>query len=73
MNFLRAHFDGRHFVPDEPVSLPKGTPVTVNVAAENGESPLLDLLKLADQFPIEDSPPDWSHQHDHYIHGTPRR
>lgn len=63
MSALRAHFDGENFVPDEPVGLPKGTPVTVRVASGNGRSPLQDLLDLADQFPIVGAPDDGSQQH----------
>ena len=73
MSTLRAHFDGRHFVPDEPVSLPSGTPVTISVLPDNGRSPLQDLLDLAERSPITNGPSDWSEQHDHYIHGTPKR
>lgn len=37
---LRAHFDGKVIVPDEPVELPVGQPlsVEVQVAASNGSS-----------------------------------
>ena len=31
MTTLHAHFDGRVFVPDEPVRIPKGTPVKIQV------------------------------------------
>ena len=30
---IKAHFDGKAIVPDEPVNLPAGTPVTVEFAA----------------------------------------
>ena len=31
---IRAHFDGKVIVPDEPVALPTGTPLTVRVEQE---------------------------------------
>jgi len=34
-----AHFDGKVFVPDEPVDVPVGTPLRVQVEAVSGESP----------------------------------
>ncbi len=68
---VRAHFDGKTFVPDEPVSLPKGAPVRLTVVAADGV--LSDLAELAEQHPITDSPADWSEQHDHYIHAAPKR
>jgi hypothetical protein len=37
MTRIKAHYDGRVFVPDEPVQLPPGKPVSVDVE-ENGTS-----------------------------------
>lgn len=31
---IRAHFDGKVIVPDEPLALPAGTPLTVRVERE---------------------------------------
>ena len=31
---IRAHFDGKVIVPDEPVTLPAGTPLTIRVEQE---------------------------------------
>jgi len=33
---LRAHFDGKVIVPDEPVSLPIDTPLDVEITPANG-------------------------------------
>jgi hypothetical protein len=53
-------------------SLPDGTRVEVVVPAANEPKPTLHgLLKLAGT--INDLPPDMAEQHDHYIHGTPRK
>jgi hypothetical protein len=32
---IRAHFDGKFIVPDETVTLPRDTPLTVHVEAPN--------------------------------------
>jgi hypothetical protein len=55
------------FPPD--VNLPEGTPVRV-------ES--LEEVSLADRLKdvigsIEGLPPDFAENHDHYIHGTPKK
>jgi hypothetical protein len=34
-----AHFDGKVFVPDEPVDVPVGTPLRVHVEAASGPTP----------------------------------
>ena len=58
---------------DAPVTLPDGTRVDVVVKppTENPEPTLLGLLKLAGT--AKNLPPDFAEEHDHYIHGTPRR
>ena len=33
---VRAHFDGKVIVPDEPVSLPVNTPLDVEITPANG-------------------------------------
>jgi hypothetical protein len=33
---IRAHFDGKVIVPDEPVALPQGTPLTLSVSTGGG-------------------------------------
>jgi hypothetical protein len=65
-------------VLDEPSDLPEGTRVEVVVrsaapprnSAESGPT-MRNLLNLAGQG--AGLPPDFAEQHDHYIHGTPRR
>jgi hypothetical protein len=39
MTTVLAHFDGKVFVPDEPVDVPIGTPLRVHVEAMSGEAP----------------------------------
>lgn len=77
---IKGHFDGKVFVPDEPVDLPRGQAVVLHVEpalteadappATNGETAWDVLSRLAGTI---SGPPDWAAQHDHYIHGTPKR
>ena len=39
MTILKAHFDGRVLVPDEPVDLPADTALELEVKRTNGFSP----------------------------------
>ena len=41
---VRAHFDGKVIVPDEPVSLPVNTPLDVEITPANG-SPATDPMR----------------------------
>jgi hypothetical protein len=58
---------------ENPPALPDGTVVEVSVKApaEEPKPTLLGLMKLAGV--IKDMPADFAAEHDHYIHGTPRR
>lgn len=69
---LKAHFDGKAFVPDEPVDLREGTAVRLTFTPLNGSTVLDVLSDLAEAHPIEDSPADWSQRHDDYIRGAHR-
>jgi hypothetical protein len=61
--------------PDPPKELPEGARVIVTPKAENAHSEssptLLSLMKLVGT--CDDLPVDFAEQHDHYIHGTPKR
>lgn len=62
---------------DQPQELPEGTRVQVvigpiePVTADGSTPTIRNLLKLAGK--ATGLPPDMAEQHDHYIHGTPRR
>jgi hypothetical protein len=78
METMRVRFDGQVFVPEGPVDLPVGyvaeIPVRPPAATPTSRAPLLELLKVLDQFPSNpDWPPDGAEQHDHYLYGTPKR
>ena len=58
---------------DPPAQLPEGTRVVIQPKEEtDAEKPTLtSLLNLAGT--AKTLPPDFAAQHDHYIHGTPKR
>jgi len=69
MTTIKAHFDGKTFVPDEPVHMPAHMPVTLHVdvadtdQAANAESQLkaldeLEMLSESSATPIA----DWSRE-----------
>ena len=74
----RGRVTNGQIVLDASVALPEGAPVKVDVmradeVRENGnvEPTIWDkLLKLAGTI---DGPEDWAENHDHYIHGAPKR
>jgi hypothetical protein len=72
---LRGHVKNGTVVLDEPVRLPDGTDVEVEVrpVSAEGDGPTLyerlqDVVGSADVLPN-----DMADNHDHYIHGTPKR
>ena len=61
-------------VMDDVQHFPEGARVKVRLEEQSTQlKPTLaeKLLKLAGTVP--DLPPDFAEQHDHYIHGTPKR
>jgi hypothetical protein len=87
MNFEGTFIDG-HIVPDSPPDIPEGARVRFEVvpvpapkpepAAERlrpDGKPLNPLNKflLSISGTVSDLPSDMARNHDHYIHGTPKR
>jgi hypothetical protein len=72
MTILKAHFDGRHVVLDEPAppDLKPNAPVSVVVGNGDSRSVLASIAQLAVKG---QKSPDFSQQHDHYVKGAPRR
>lgn len=77
---LKAHFDGKVIVPDEPVDLPRNEPLVVHVEVPRPKRPpkkrrgMSALKWLAENAVKDDSlPPDLAYQHDHYLYGTPKK
>jgi len=81
MTVLKAHFDGKVLIPDEPVNLPvncalevsvQRAPVKKNVSPD--AKPLMKLVKALEELPPNpDWPSDGAAQHDHYLYGLPKR
>ena len=69
MNY-RGHVENGVVVLDEPVKLPEGTQVRVELAGPQSTT-LAERLK--DVIGIIDGPADLAEQHDHYAHGKPKR
>ena len=68
---ISAHFDGKVIVPDEPLQLPVGKPLRVQLEVVDAAAPFADLLQFAADLP--DAPPDLAAQHDHYLYGHPKK
>lgn len=79
MPTIKAHFDGRAIVPDQPVNLAEGQPLVVHFEPAPEEAPAIDpsqhVLEWIVQNLVEksDLPSDAGVQHDHYLYGTPKR
>jgi hypothetical protein len=76
---LRARYDGRVLVPEQPVDLPVGHPLEVQVVAvhepdRRAKGLLESLAELAETLPPNpDAPADGAAQHDHYLYGVPKQ
>jgi hypothetical protein len=74
---LRARFDGKVLIPEEPVDLPTDRVLEVRVedgVEQDASVGLVKLLEELDKLPYDpDSPSDAAAQHDHYLYGTPKR
>jgi hypothetical protein len=69
---ITAYYDGKVIIPDEPVQLPIGQLLRVQLEVSGPlESRFADLLELGADLP--DAPADLSAQHDHYLYGSPKR
>ena len=61
-----AVFDGRVFLPVQPIQLPANTRVQIAVTAD--EQLPVSFLDVAEALALE-GPPDWSLQLDEYLFG----
>lgn len=73
---VKARFDGRVFVPEQPVDLPIGHVLEIAIvppAADAGsKSSLVELAELMETLPANpDWPADGAAQHDHYLSEAP--
>jgi hypothetical protein len=61
-----AVFDGRVFLPVQPITLPPNT--RVQIAVTTDEQQPISFLDVAEALALE-GPPDWSIQLDEYLYG----
>lgn len=72
---LTVVFDGEVFRPTEPVELPAGTEyrVTLEPRAEAGAGPPESVRRILERSTDLGLPADLAAQHDHDLHGSPKR
>ena len=76
MKVIKARFDGKVLVPDEPLDLPVNCAVeaVVRRVGPATDKPLLDLLNGLNDTPVDDQwPADGAMQHDYYLYGAEKR
>ncbi|MDA1054847.1 MAG: hypothetical protein O3C40_30860 [Planctomycetota bacterium] len=79
MSSVRAHFDGRVFVPDSAVDLPVGYTLEIPIpSSQDSQGPgSYSLAELAIQLEKLPANPEWpadgAAQHDHYLYGTAKK
>jgi hypothetical protein len=68
----RGHVKNGRITLDESVNLPEGVEVKIEIVDNCHEQPTIwdKLRAIAGTI---DGPEDWARNHDHYIHGTPKR
>jgi hypothetical protein len=74
---FQGHIENGMAVFDEPTTLPEGmkvriVPVTVVPAAEGARKTLAELFQNIIGA-ARNLPEDMAENHDHYLHGTPKR
>jgi hypothetical protein len=72
-----GHVENGMVVFDQPVTLPEGTEVRIELIVRD-RNVSVDGPTLAEQFSnligaVPELPPDMAKQHDHYLHGAPKR
>lgn len=77
MKPFTAHSDGEALFPDEPVELKPGTKYRVSAVPLEGTDgdaeSLRDFLLRCAGMMEGDYPSDLARNHDHYLHGGPKR
>jgi hypothetical protein len=71
---VRAHFDGRVIIPDEPVDLQPNQAVIVQIEPLEVDMEQSALAWIAaNAVDSEALPTDLADQHDHYLYGRPKK
>jgi hypothetical protein len=68
----RGHVENGIVVFDGPQFPPNGVTVEVAIVPQQNAEPLSDML-LRHAGKVTGLPEDMAQQHDHYLHGTPKR
>jgi hypothetical protein len=69
---FQGHIENGVVVFDEPVALPEGAVVRVELADAAERKTLAERFKNIIGT-VHDLPADMADNHDHYIHGTPKK
>jgi hypothetical protein len=75
---LRGHVESGRIVVDDGTSLPEGAEVKIELVAPAEPQPSASTVTLYDRLKefdgvIKDLPSDFAENHDHYIHGRPKK
>jgi hypothetical protein len=74
---IKAHFDGKSLILDEPADLPRNQPLLIHVQPlpeQTAPTEPTNLWEVLEKYTgTVEAPPDWSAEHDHYLYGTPKR
>jgi hypothetical protein len=82
---IRGHIENGNIVLDEPLSVPDGTLVQVELLSRGGGPGAEDARSNGEQGQtllesmrpivgiVNDLPADFARNHDHYLHGQPKR
>jgi len=74
---VSAHFDGKAIIPDEPLDLPQGQPLLIQVepVRQSERTSTKSAFEWFAENAVDDlsMPSDLAHQHDHYLYGTPKK
>jgi len=74
----RGHIQNGTVVPDDEFPWPEGTPVLVDVIPDGPPVQPQDMPTLYERFKdfigiADDLPSDLAENHDHYLHGRPKK
>jgi hypothetical protein len=69
----RGHIKNGQITLDEPVALPEGTELNIEVVANGESEPTIWETLRALAGTVEGLPPDMAENHDHYLYGTPKK
>ena len=75
---LRGHVEAGRIVVDDEATLPEGAEVKIELVANSAEKPAEPATTLYDRFQavagiVKDYPSDFAENHDHYLHGRPKK